>query len=262
MAKQYLIAGNWKMNLNLHEASLLVRALSEKIQPHRDVEVVLAPVSLHLQPLNQEIDRRVFRLAAQNAYQKDSGAFTGEVSYAQLRHLVHYGIIGHSERRLYFHETLEIVRDKVAAALRNDIAPIICIGETQQERHDGETKQVLHDQIESALLNVTSEELERVVFAYEPIWAISTFGGELAKPSEVQQTLKFIRAQIADLYGAKAAAGVRILYGGSVDDQIARGYLELPDCSGALVGGASLNAHKFAGIISSAHALAREQHGS
>lgn len=261
MAKQYLIAGNWKMNLNMHEASLLVHDLSKKIHAYRDVEVVLAPTNLHVQPLSREIDRRKFRLATQNAYHKDNGAFTGEISYAQLRHLVQYAIIGHSERRLYFKETLEVVRDKVAAALRNDIMPIICIGETKQERQDRETKQVLHDQIVSALANVTSEDIHKIIFAYEPIWAISTFGGELAKPSDVEQVLKFIRAQVAELYGTKAAKELRILYGGSVDDQIARGYLQLPDCAGALVGGASLNAHKFAGIIEAAHSLAREQHG-
>jgi len=249
------------MNLNMHEASLLVHTLDHKVRAYRDVEVVLAPTNLHLQPLDHEIDRRKFRLANQNAYHKDGGAFTGEISYAQLRHLVHYAIIGHSERRLHFGETLETIREKVAAALRNDISPIICIGETQQERRDGETKQVLHDQITTALKHVTSEDMHRVIFAYEPVWAISTFGGELAKPSDVAQTLKFIRKQVADLYGAKASKELRILYGGSVDDQIARGYLELEDCGGALVGGASLNAHKFAGIIETAHSLAREQHG-
>jgi triosephosphate isomerase len=141
MAKEYLIAGNWKMNLTTHEASLLVHRLNKLIKVHRDVEVVLAPSMLNVQPLSLQIDRRKFRLAAQNAYHKDAGAFTGEVSFSMLHNLVHYVIVGHSERRLYFNETLEIVRDKVSAAVRNEISPILCIGETQTERRAGETKQ-------------------------------------------------------------------------------------------------------------------------
>jgi triosephosphate isomerase (TIM) len=261
MAKEYLIAGNWKMNLTLHEASVHVHHLDKIIRAYRDVEVVLAPNHLHLQPLSLQIDHRKFRLAAQNAYHKDSGAFTGEVSFSMLRHLVQYTIIGHSERRLYFNETLETVRDKVAAAVRNEIAPIICIGETSQERKNGETKQVLHDQIVTALSNLTSEDIEHVVIAYEPIWAISTFGGEIARPADIAKELKYIRAQIASLYGKEAGQSIRLLYGGSVDDQIARSYLELKGCNGALVGGASLNHHKFAAIVEVAHALARENHG-
>lgn len=261
MKKEYLIAGNWKMHLTVHEASVLLHRLEQHIRAYRDVEVVLAPNLLALQPLSLQVDRRKFRLAAQNAYYKDTGPYTGEVSFSMLRHLVHYVIIGHSERRLHFGETLEMVREKVTAAIRNEISPILCIGETQQERRLGETKQVLHDQITSALANLTSDEVEQVVLAYEPVWAISTFGGELAKPADVQTVLHFIRAQVAELYGKKVAQDMRILYGGSVDEHIARGYLELEGCDGALVGGASLHHHKFAGIVEIAHALAREQHG-
>lgn len=260
MAKEYLIAGNWKMNLNTQEASVLLRHLEKRIKNYRDVEVVLAPNFITLQPLSLQIDRRRFRLAAQNAYHKDNGAFTGEVSFTMLRNLVHYVIIGHSERRLYFNESLELIRDKVAAAIRNEISPIICVGETQQERRLGETKQVLHDQISSALSNLTSEDIEKVIIAYEPVWAISTFGGEIAKPDNVQKEINFIRAQVAELYGKDVADRMRILYGGSVDDSTARGYLELQGCNGALVGGASLNHHKFAGIVEAAHVLARENH--
>jgi len=127
-----LIVGNWKMNLNVSQASRLVLQLHKNIKTQRNVEVVLAPSMLALQPLSLQIDRRRFRLAAQDAYFIDEGAYTGEVSFAMLRELVHYAIIGHSERRLYFHETLEIVRDKVAAAVRNDISPILCIGESKR----------------------------------------------------------------------------------------------------------------------------------
>src|SRR3990167_7745007 len=145
--RRILIVGNWKMNLNASQASILLHRLHERIKIHRDIEVVLGPSTLVLQPLSMQIDRRKFRLAAQNAHPTDEGAFTGEVSFSMLRDLVHYVIIGHSERRLYNHESLELVREKVTAAVRNDITPILCVGETQEERHSGETKQVLHDQI-------------------------------------------------------------------------------------------------------------------
>jgi triosephosphate isomerase (TIM) len=216
---------------------------------------VLAPSLLTLQPISLEIDRRKFRLAAQDAFFKDEGAYTGEVSFTMLRDLVHYCIVGHSERRIYFHDTLEIVRNKVQAAVRNDITPILCIGETHHERKNGETRQVIHDQLTTALSNLTSSDIENIVIAYEPVWAISTFGGTLAKPHEVQEVLKFIRFEISELYGKRAAEEVRILYGGSVDDQIARGYIELEDCDGVLVGSASLNYHKFSGIVESAHRM-------
>lgn len=253
--RKTLIVGNWKMHLNTHEASILLQRLQERIRIHRDIEVVLAPNILVLQPLSLQLDRRKFRLAAQNAYFKDIGAYTGEVSFTMLRDLVHYAIIGHSERRIYFNETLEVVRDKVAACVRNGIIPILCVGETKEERRAGETKQVLHDQITSALSNLTSDEIEDVVVAYEPVWAISTFGGELAKPSAVEKELHFIRKQVEELYGPKAAEAFRVLYGGSVDDQIVGGYLAIAGCDGVLVGGASINYHKFSGIVDSAFHL-------
>lgn len=253
--RRMMIAGNWKMHLNTHEASLLVNRLDQRIKVHRNIEVVLAPSMLTLQPISLEIDRRKFRLAAQDAYFKDEGAYTGEVSFSMLRDLAHYCIIGHSERRIYFHDTLEVVRNKVEAAVRNEITPILCIGETHHERKSGETKQVLHDQLTTALSNLTSSDIENIVIAYEPVWAISTFGGILAKPHEVEEMLKLIRFEISELYGKKAAEEVRVLYGGSVDDQIAAGYLELEDCDGALVGGASLNYHKFSGIVESAYRM-------
>jgi triosephosphate isomerase len=192
-----LIVANWKMHLATHEASLLVHRLDEHVRVHRTIEVVLAPSMLTLQPLSQEIDRRKFRLACQNAFYKDQGAYTGEVSYTMLRELVHYAIIGHSERRIYFHETLEIVRDKVAACVRNGIQPILCIGETKQEKSEGQTRQVIHDQIVTALAQLTSEDVDQMVIAYEPVWAISTFGGEIAKPSEIAVAFKDIRNNIA-----------------------------------------------------------------
>lgn len=253
-----MIAANWKMHLATHEASLLVHRLHQHIKTHRDIEIVLAPTMLTLQPLSLEIDRRRFRLAAQNAYFKDEGGFTGEVSFTMLRGLVHYAIIGHSERRIYFNESLEMIRDKVAAAIRNEIAPILCVGETKHERDARETRQVLHDQVTTALSGLTADEVSQVVIAYEPVWAISTFGGEIARPLDVAEALKFIRYEVSELYGQNVADEIRILYGGSVNEHTAGGYLALDDCDGALVGSASLNYHSFAAITDVAFRMSHQ----
>jgi triosephosphate isomerase len=257
--KRILIIGNWKMNLNTHEASTLLHRYHQHIATHRDIEVVVAPSTLSLQPLSMEIDRHRFRLSAQDGYHKDEGGYTGEVSFAMMRDLVHYSIIGHSARRIYFGETLETVREKVAAAVRNDITPIICIGETKQERDAGETKQVIHDQLTTAVRNVTSDEIENIVIAYEPVWAISTFDGEPAKPDDMQKAIAYIRFQIKELYGERASKAIRVLYGGSVDDHDAAAFLSIPGCDGALVGAASLNYVKFTGIVDAAYRLARNR---
>jgi triosephosphate isomerase len=253
--KRTLIVGNWKMHLNTHEASLLVHRLDQRIKIHRDIEVVLAPSMLTLQPLSREIDRRKFRLAAQDAFYKDEGPYTGEVSFTMLRELAHYSLVGHSARRVYFHETLEEVRDKVQAAVRNGIVPILCVGETKQERAAGETKRVIHDQLTTALANLTPEEVQDIVVAYEPVWAISTFDGEIAKPHDMQKALDFIHYEIKELYGETATQAIRVLYGGSVDNNDARAYLALNGCDGVLVGAASLNYEQFTGIVDSAYRL-------
>lgn len=253
--RKKMIVGNWKMHLTVGQSSILVNRLNQRIKAHRDIEIVLAPGLVALQPVSMEIDHRKFRLASQNAYHKDEGAFTGEVSFTMLRGLVQYAIIGHSERRLYFNETHEVVRDKVAAAMRNDITPILCIGETHNERQAGETKQVIHDQLSTALQHLTSEEVAGIVVAYEPVWAISTFGGTLAKPEDVQAAVDYIRFQIEELHGKNVAQAVRVLYGGSVDENLVRGYLDVTGCDGVLVGGASLNYHKFSAIVDSTYRM-------
>lgn len=253
-----LIIGNWKMHLNVHQSSLLLHRLNERIKIHRNIEVVLAPSMLSLQPLTLEIDRRKFKLAAQDAYFKDEGGYTGEVSFAMLGDLVQYCIVGHSARRIYFGETLETVRDKVQAAVRNGIVPVVCIGETKQDRDAGEGRRVIHDQLTSALMNVTSRDLDKIVLVYEPVWAISTFDGIVAKPDEIEKAIAYIRMQIRELYGERAAAKVSILYGGSVNDQDAHGYLKVPGVDGALVGAASLNYHQFSAIVDVAYRISLE----
>lgn len=250
--RRKLVVGNWKMHLNTSQASLLLHRLHERIKIYRNIEVVLAPSMLVLQPLSLQIDRRKFRLAAQNAYSKDEGAYTGEVSFTMLRDLVHYAIIGHSERRIYFHEDLPTIRDKVTACVRNEITPILCVGETKTEHRAGEMKQVIHDQVSSAVSDLTAREVAGVVFVYEPQWTITTFNGQPAKPHEVEAAINHIRHQVEHLYGKRTADKVRVLYGGSVDEHTARGYMDIPGCDGVLVGGASLNYHKFSEIVKAA----------
>ena len=246
-----IIVGNWKMNLNTHEASLYLHQLSKLVKIHRDVEVVLVPTVLELQSLALQVDLRQFKLAAQNFYWRDEGAYTGEVSATQLRGIVQYALVGHSERRHIFNESDKDIRNKVAAAIRNGIRPILCIGETAWERSNGETRDVLHDQLIGSLANVTSDELNQVVVAYEPVWSIGS--GQNAKPIDVVVAVGSIRKQIEHLYGAKAASEIQILYGGSVTPDSAAEYLSLPGIDGLLVGAASLDVNMFSGIIKKAH---------
>lgn len=259
--RKLLIVGNWKMHLNTMQASILVHRLQERVKIYRDIEVVLAPSMLVLQPLSVQLDRRKFRLAAQNAYYKDEGAYTGEVSLTMLRDLVHYAIIGHSERRHVFGESLDDISQKVTACVRNGIVPILCVGETKTEKLAGHTRRVLHDQVTTAVKGLTSTDIGDIVVAYEPVWAISD-GDPMhhahAKPDDVTKAVTIIRHNIAELYGKRAAEKVRVLYGGSVVPDTARGYLELEGIDGLLVGGASVNYHQFASIVDAGYRLRRE----
>lgn len=251
--KNFVIVGNWKMNLNTTQASLLLHRLSENIKIHKDIEVVLAPSMLTLQPLSLQLDHRKFKLASQDAYFVDEGAYTGQVSFTMLKNLVKYGLIGHSERRHVFGETLADVKKKMAAAFRNNITPILCVGETKTERRAGETKQVIHDQVESALINLTAEEIKKLIIAYEPVWAIGS--GDFATPDQAVEAANLIRRDISDLYGKQVADSVKVLYGGSVNASIASGYLRQPAIDGLLVGGASLNYQEFSRIVEEAYTL-------
>lgn len=245
--RNILVVGNWKMNLDVGQASLLVHRLQERVRVHRHIEVVLAPSLLALQPLSLQIDRRKFRLAAQNAYFQDAGPFTGEVSFTMLRDLVHYVIVGHSERRIHFDETLPLIRDKVKAAVRNDMSPILCVGETHHERKEGMTKRVIHDQVTTALHNLTAREIMDVVIAYEPVWAIGT--GDPAKPYQIEEAVAAVRHNVSELYGERVGKSLRVLYGASVEPEFVGGMLAIPGIDGLLVGGASINPYQFAAII-------------
>lgn len=239
------------MNLNIHEASLYLHKLTGMVESHRDVEVVVAPTMLALPTIAREVDFRKFKVAAQNFYHRDFGAFTGEVSATHLRGLVKYGLIGHSERRHLFHESDKDIRSKVQAAFRNEIIPVLCIGETASERANGETIDTLHHQIVGGLSNITGEEAASLVIAYEPVWAIGT--GQNATPSDVSRAVRSIRSQVRHLFGNKVADSVRVLYGGSVNVDNAAAYLNLVGVDGLLIGGASLDAAAFATIANVAH---------
>jgi len=246
-----LIIGNWKMNLGVHESSLFLHTLAGEVKTHRNLEVIIAPTMLALQTLSLQVNHKQFKLAAQNFYWRDHGAYTGEVSATSLRGIVQYGLVGHSERRHVFNESDKDTRAKVQAAIRNGIRPILCVGETTNERTAGETRDVIHDQLIGGLANITSEELPQVVIAYEPVWAIGT--GKNAVPGDVKDAVATIRHQLKHLYGVKAASEVQVLYGGSVTADSAADYLALTEIDGLLVGGASLDARAFSTIVEKAY---------
>ncbi len=252
-----LIVANWKMNLTIHEASLLALHLDEKIANHRDVEVVLAPGFLTLPTLSLQVNHRKFKLAAQNFYWRDEGAYTGEISAHQLRGLVQYALVGHSERRHVFGESERDTGRKVQAAIRNEIKPILCVGETAFERSENETAAVLHDQLVAGLYNITAEEMKNVVIAYEPVWAISN-GKDFAHhamptPEGAAGEAKTIRRQIEHMFGREVAKNVPILYGASISADNAESFLAANGIDGLLVGGASLHVEQFAAIVKQAH---------
>ena len=250
--KSYIV-GNWKMNFTVGESSVYLHKLLGRTRAFRDIEVVVAPSFVALQPLSLQTDRKKIRLAAQTANPHDFGAYTGEVSCTQLRGIVDYCIIGHSERRQLLHETDKNIRATVAAALRNQITPILCVGETDTEKTFGETYDVLRDQVLGGLSEVSTEDISKVIVAYEPVWAISTTtDARLASPDEISNIVQFLRRTIADAYGQEIAEQIPILYGGSVNPSNAGAYLTIPSVNGLLIGGASLITDQFIDIIETA----------
>ena len=250
--KTYIV-GNWKLNFTVGEASIYLHKLLRKMANYRDVEVIVAPSTIALQPLSLQVDRHKMKLAAQNAFYRDYGAFTGETSFNQLRGVADYAIIGHSERRYIFGEADKSTAKKVAAAVRNRITPILCIGETESERAFGETADVIRDQLIGGLSEVSDDDLHKVVIAYEPVWAISsTKSPKIATPDEVTEVVKLIRKVLADTYGKELAEKIPVLFGGSVNTSNAGAYLTIPGVNGLLIGGSSLILDEFLGIIETA----------
>lgn len=245
-----LIAGNWKMHKTVAEAEAFIQALLPKVASAGDVDVAVCPPFTSLQAMVDSTRGSRVQVFAQNMHEDDQGAFTGEVSVPMLSELgVHGVVIGHSERREHFGEIDKSLQQKVPHALEVGLVPILCVGETEAEREQGETERKLRHQIHEDLHDVPDECLADVVIAYEPIWAIGT--GLVATPEQAQETVSFIRALIADR-SAEAGEQVRVLYGGSVKPENAAELLALPDVDGALVGGASLEAESFAAIVAAA----------
>lgn len=257
--KKYIIA-NWKMHFTIGEASLYLHRLANRIPASRNVQIVLSPSTIALQPLSLQINRRQFKLAAQNFYWRDYGAYTGETSISQLRSFVDYAIIGHSERRYVFNESEEDIAQKVTAAIRNNVTPILCIGETALERKDGETAAAIYNQLANGLHEVSKEDISKVIIAYEPVWAISSNkNAKPAKPSDIEEAVALIRKHIAKLYGAEIGEEVSVLYGGSVNSDTAGGYLDVTGVDGLLIGNASLIADSFCAIVETAKGKVNER---
>jgi triosephosphate isomerase len=243
-----IIAGNWKMNKTSVEAGDLVRKIAYAVVDVKDRDIVVAPPFTALFALNDIIRGTNIALAAQNMHWEDKGAFTGEISAEMLLDLgCKYVIIGHSERRQYFGETDETVNKKLRQALNKGLLPIVCVGETLNEREAGKANEVIERQITGALKGVTAAEMQKVVIAYEPVWAIGT--GKTASPEQANEIHGFIRKKIEIAYGKEVAGAVRIQYGGSVTPENVSSLMAMPDIDGALVGGASLKPESFAALV-------------
>lgn len=249
MSRRCFITGNWKMNKTAAEATVLVRELRGLVSMVRDrVEVAVAPPFTALGAVAKALEDSNIALAAQNCHVEPSGAFTGEVSAPMLKEVgCSWVILGHSERRQYFHETDAGVNRKIASVLKAGLLPIICVGETLEEREGNKTLQVVETQVKGCLSGFSAAEGARFVVAYEPVWAIGT--GKTATSRQAQDVHAHIRALLTGLWGKDTAEQVRIQYGGSVKADNAAELLSQPDIDGALVGGASLKAVDFAAII-------------
>ncbi len=247
--RKKIIAGNWKMNTNLQEGVALAKEINEALkaaQPKCDV--IIAVPFTHLASINAVIDPAKLGLGAENCANHKSGAYTGEVSAPMVASTgATYVILGHSERRQYYGETSEILKEKVALALENNLTPIFCIGEVLEERENGTYNEVVKKQIEEALFNLSAEDFGKIILAYEPVWAIGT--GKTATDDQAEDMHAFIRGVIADRYGKEVAENTSILYGGSCKPSNAPQLFAKPDVDGGLVGGASLECGSFMGIV-------------
>ena len=240
---EYIIAGNWKMNKTVAESLEFVRELSHKIQPEPRVQILVFPPYPSLYPLREWSDK--ISIGAQNLFYEEQGAFTGEVSPLMLKDLVSHVLIGHSERRQIFKESDTEINKKVKTALRHGFQVVLCMGETLDEREQDRTFSRIRSQIEQDFEGIEPEGIQKITLAYEPIWAIGT--GKNATPEQAQEVHAYIREVLSDLLDDPR--GIRILYGGSVKPENSHDLLSQPDINGVLVGGASLNAESFFGII-------------
>jgi triosephosphate isomerase len=243
-----IIAGNWKMNKTASETKKLIEELKPLLSDVTTVDIVVCPPFVNLESAAAALNGSNIKLGAQNMYFEDSGAYTGEVSPAMLKELgVEYVILGHSERRQYFGETDEGVNKKVKAALKYDLMPIVCVGETLEEREAGITKEVVCKQTKLALLGLSDDEAAGIVLAYEPIWAIGT--GKTATAEDANDTIAAIRASVNEAFSTDTAVKIRIQYGGSMKPSNAGELMAKPDIDGGLIGGAALKAEDFSKVV-------------
>ncbi len=242
-----IIAGNWKMNKTPDEATALIRALVPLVKDAAWDVVVCVPFT-NLHAVREAISGTSVRLGAQNMHWQQSGAYTGEISAAMLKAAgADYVIIGHSERRQYFAETDETVNKKTLAAVAAGLTPIVCVGELKAQREAGYTDSLVTYQIQTALTGLTAQQVENIVIAYEPVWAIGT--GLTATDEQANETIRVIRGAVASMFGQAAADKVRIQYGGSMNPKNVHGLMRQPEIDGGLIGGASLSAEDFAKVV-------------
>ncbi len=249
--RRNIVAGNWKMNKTLPEGIALAKEIADAISgKNLKCDVIIGVPFVHLASVSELLKGSIIRVSAENCADKASGAYTGEVSAAMVASTgATYCIIGHSERRTYYGETYEILKQKVALALENSLRPIFCIGETKDEREAGNQNAVVKAQLEGSVFNLTPDEFKQIVIAYEPVWAIGT--GLTATSEQAQEMHSFIRSLINEKYGDTIANDTTILYGGSCNPTNAKELFSKPDVDGGLIGGASLKADDFVAIIES-----------
>lgn len=244
MARKPFIAGNWKMNMTVESGKQLIAELKPLVKEAK-CNVALCVPAILIPAMVKAAKGSKIKIGAQNVHWAENGAYTGEISAAMLKDYgVKYVIIGHSERRQYFGETDETVNKRTLAALKNELTPIVCVGETLEQRESGETNKVLDKQLEVGLAGI--EDVKKIVIAYEPVWAIGT--GRTATDEQAQETIKYIRKKLSKLFGVKDANRVIIQYGGSMNAKNCRGLMDQPDIDGGLIGGASLKTD-FATIV-------------
>lgn len=249
--RRNIVAGNWKMNKTLPEGIALAKEIANAISgKNLKCDIIVGVPFVHLASVSELLKGSIIQVSAENCADKASGAYTGEVSAAMVASTgATYCIIGHSERRTYYGETHEILKQKVALALENSLRPIFCIGETKDEREAGNQNAVVKAQLEGSVFNLTPDEFKQIVIAYEPVWAIGT--GLTATSEQAQEIHSFIRSLINEKYGDTIANDTTILYGGSCNPTNAKELFSKPDVDGGLIGGASLKADDFVAIIES-----------
>jgi triosephosphate isomerase (TIM) len=246
--RKRIIAGNWKMNKTLDESIELAQAIKDKAADVQNVDVVLCPPFTNLSSVVDVVKGTTIGVGAQNLHWEQKGAYTGEVSADMLKSVgCQYVIIGHSERRQFFDESDENVNKKIKAALAAGLLPIVCVGESLKEREADKTNEVVETQIKGAFKDISSSDVENLILAYEPVWAIGT--GKVATPQQAQEVHEFIRSLFKAIYSEQIAEKIRIQYGGSMKPGNAAELLANPDVDGGLIGGASLDADSFMGII-------------